>query len=165
MVKFVETEVVFSEIPDEVTLAVNISNCQHNCPGCHSPYLRKDIGEELTEEVIDKLIKENDGITCFCFMGEGNDEEALIECMLYIRRNYPELRLGLYSGSKNINNRYLEYLTYYKVGGYKEEFGPLNKETTNQRLYEVILTRDVDENYNPIYGLNDITYKFWRKNI
>ena len=165
MIKFVEVEDVFSEIPAEVTLAVNISNCQHNCPGCHSPYLRKDTGEELTNEAIDKLIKENDGITCFCFMGEGNDKKLLIERMEYIRHNYPELRIGLYSGEKGWNVEYLPLLNYYKVGPYIEEFGPLNKETTNQRLYEVVLTSDVDENYNPIYCLNDITYKFWNKKI
>lgn len=165
MIKYLQTEVVFSEIPDEITLAVNITNCQHNCPGCHSPYLRTDVGNELTEEVIDRLIKENEGITCFCFMGEGNDENTLLDCMKYIRQNHPELKLALYSGGKEINNIYLEYLTYYKVGSYIEELGPLNKETTNQRLYEVVLTRTVDENWNPIYGLNDITYKFWNKKI
>ena len=154
MIRFCEAEVVFSEIPDEVTLAVNISNCQHNCPGCHSPYLRKDIGEELTNEAIDNLVRENDGITCFCFMGEGNDEDALLNCMKHVKQNYPELKVAIYSGGKEVNTNYLNYLTYYKVGPYIEEFGPLNKETTNQRLYEVV---DND--------LNDITYKFWKKNI
>ena len=69
MIKYApdDTSVVFEEIPDEITLAVNISNCQHNCPGCHSPYLRMDFGEELTETAIDELIKKNSGITCFCF--------------------------------------------------------------------------------------------------
>ena len=41
---------------------------------------------------------------------------------------------------------------YVKVGGYKEEYGPLNKETTNQRLYEI----GAD-------GIKDITYRFWKK--
>ena len=165
MIKFCETEVVFSEIPNEITLAVNISNCQHNCLGCHSPHLRKDVGEELTEEVIDNLIKENNGITCFCFMGEGNDKETLKNLLRYIKGKHPQIRTALYSGDKEVNVEYLSLLNYYKIGNYIEEFGPLNKETTNQKLYEVILTRDVDENYNPVYGLNDITYMFWRKNI
>ena len=47
MVKYVNTEVVFEEIPDEITLAINVSNCPNQCPGCHSPYLREDIGEDL----------------------------------------------------------------------------------------------------------------------
>ena len=49
MIKYVPqmTSVVIEEIPDRVTLAVDISNCQGNCVGCHSPFLKEDIGEEL----------------------------------------------------------------------------------------------------------------------
>ena len=37
MIKHVPEDitVVFSEIPDEITLAFNISNCLNNCIGCH----------------------------------------------------------------------------------------------------------------------------------
>ena len=42
------TSVVMEEIPDKVTLAVDISNCTGLCEGCHSPFLRTDIGLELT---------------------------------------------------------------------------------------------------------------------
>lgn len=165
MIKYLQTEVVFSEIPDEVTLAVNITNCQHNCKGCHSPYLKQDIGQELTEEVIDDLIKKNEGITCFCFMGEGNDKDMLKKLLQHLMAKHSDIRRALYSGGEKVNEEYLSLLNYYKVGQYIEEFGPLNKETTNQRLYEVVLTRTVDENWNPIYGLNDITYKFWKKKL
>ena len=59
MVKYLETAVTFEEIPDEVTLAINISNCQNHCEGCHSPWLREDVGEELTPEVLNGLIDKN----------------------------------------------------------------------------------------------------------
>ena len=80
MIKHVlkDLSVVFSEIPDEITLAFNISNCLNHCVGCHSPYLKEDIGEELTGEKVSEYIERNSGITCVCFMGEGNDQEALI---------------------------------------------------------------------------------------
>ena len=39
MLKYVDTKVVFAEVPDEVTLAINISNCPCHCDGCHSEYL------------------------------------------------------------------------------------------------------------------------------
>ena len=80
MIKYVPqmTSVVIEEIPDRVTLAVDISNCQGNCVGCHSPFLKEDIGEELTNEIIDKLVADNFGVNCFLFLGEGNDPEALI---------------------------------------------------------------------------------------
>ena len=47
MLKYVNTGIVFQEIPDEVTLAINISNCPCHCPGCHSHYLWEDIGLPL----------------------------------------------------------------------------------------------------------------------
>ena len=93
MIKYYNTEVVFEEIPDEVTLAVNITNCQFRCPGCHSAYLREDIGHELNFKAIDELIEKNDGITCFCFMGEGNDPKALMNDILYIKEKYPHIKI------------------------------------------------------------------------
>ena len=75
MIKYVPkmTSVVMEEIPDMVTLAVDISNCTGLCEGCHSPFLRKDVGVELTPAVIDKLLADNFGVNCFLFLGEGND--------------------------------------------------------------------------------------------
>ena len=106
MIKYYNTEVVFEEIPDEVTLAVNITNCQHNCPGCHSPYLREDIGNELNFKAIDELIEKNDGITCFCFMGEGNGPKSLKDDILHIKEKYPSIKIGLYSGSNDVDDFY-----------------------------------------------------------
>lgn len=48
MLKYVNGGVVFQEIPDEVTLSINISNCPCHCPSCHSQYLWKDIGEQFS---------------------------------------------------------------------------------------------------------------------
>ena len=44
MLKYTNTQVVFTEIPNHISLAINISNCQNNCIGCHSPYLKENIG-------------------------------------------------------------------------------------------------------------------------
>ncbi len=81
MLKYVPelTDIVIEEIPDRVTLAVEISNCRGNCLGCHSPFLKKDIGEELTPQIIDSLIADNFGVTCFLFLGEGKDTDALLK--------------------------------------------------------------------------------------
>ena len=72
------TSVVLEEIPDRVSLAVDISNCRGNCVGCHSPFLKKNIGRELTPEVIDRLVADNFGVNCFLFLGEGRDPEELL---------------------------------------------------------------------------------------
>ena len=73
MLKYVDTLVSFSEVPDEISLCINISNCPHNCPGCHSSYLAQDIGEELTLDKLSELIFNNKGISCVCFMGGDAD--------------------------------------------------------------------------------------------
>ena len=149
MLKYIpqDTMIVFSEIPDEITLALNISNCQNHCVECHSPYLRLNIGDELTEEVLHSLIEQNSGISCVCFMGEGNDSEALINLVQYIRREFPDLKIALYSGREEVENELYDIFDFIKVGPYVENLGPLDKKTTNQRLYK-----------NRV----DITNKFWR---
>ena len=74
MLKYVNTGIVFQEIPDEVTLAINISNCPCHCPGCHSKYLWEDIGTPLTPMVIEQMVKNyGDDITCIAFMGGDSD--------------------------------------------------------------------------------------------
>ena len=145
--------VVFNEIPDEVTLAIEITNCPGHCVGCHSPWLREDIGEELTPETLYELIDKNRGITCVCFMGEGKDPETLKKLAygIKLRSDYP-YKTALYSGREEIEDEMYNYFDYVKLGPYIEAYGPLNKETTNQRLYEI-----TDE------GRKDITNKFWKK--
>ena len=152
--------IVFSEIPDEVTLAVEITNCPGTCVGCHSPWLREDIGEELTDEKLDELIEKNYGITCVCFMGEGRDQEALKNLAKHIHAKYPNLKTGLYSGREEVEEELYLYFNYIKVGPYIPERKALNFETTNQRLHEVVAHMD-----DGSIEKKDITYKFWRKNI
>jgi anaerobic ribonucleoside-triphosphate reductase activating protein len=152
MLKYVENKVVFEEIPDCVTLAVTISNCPFHCVGCHSEYLHQDVGDELNENVIDTLINKNKGVNCFLFLGDGKDICILCELSKYIHEKYPEILTAVYSGWDLILPEYEECFDYIKIGKWKEECGPLNKKTTNQRLYKKI---DGE--------LVDITHKFWEK--
>lgn len=142
-----DLSVVFSEIPDEITLAFNISGCQNRCIGCHTPYLRENIGEELNENTLKTYIQKNSGISCVCFMGEGNDHEALINLAKFIHANFPDLKVALYSGRVSVEDDMYDVFDYIKVGPYIEALGPLNSKTTNQRLYK---------------HKEDITYKFWK---
>lgn len=151
MIKYLQTEVVFEEIPTEISLAINITNCQNNCVGCHSPYLRENIGNELTTDSIDELIEKNKGITCVLFMGEGNDKESLINIAKYIKSKY-NLKIALYSGREDVEKELYKVFDYVKVGPYIEEYGPLSKETTNQRLYQVINEEAIN-----------ITDRFWKR--
>lgn len=151
MIKYVDAFVVFEEIPDKISLAINISNCQNKCVGCHSPELRCDIGKELTQNELDLLISENNGINCILFMGEGNDQKALLDIALYVKEKY-NFSLAIYSGRNKIEECFYKIFDYVKIGPYIEELGPLNSPTTNQKLFEC---------NNGV--INDITYKFIRK--
>ena len=158
MVKYYSTNVVFEEIPDEVTLAIEITNCPGHCEGCHSPWLREDIGEELTPEKLNEILDKNDGVTCVCFMGEGNDTIGLLNLAKMVEDM--GLKAALYSGRENVGLEFFSVFSYVKVGPYIAKYGPLNKETTNQKLYEVKHTV-VGNVVN--FSFEDITYKFWKR--
>ena len=147
MIKYVDTKVVFQEYPDEITLAINISNCPYHCPECHSSYLAEDIGTELTNEEVDKLITNNEGITCVGLMG-GNAGDVL-RIDRYIKE-VSDLKVGWYTGAEKVPDYILLHLhnfDYIKVGPYKKELGPLTSKTTNQRYYKVIDNSLVDFTY------------------
>ena len=138
MLKYVNHDIVFQEFPDEVTLAINLSLCPHGCPGCHSSYLQKDVGEVLTAERLIALIGEYDGlITCVGLMGGDNDVEAVAH-MATVIHSQAGLRVGWYSGRTDMPSHIPpSTFDYVKLGPYREQRGPLNASTTNQRLYRV----------------------------
>lgn len=154
MLKYVDTQVTFAEIPDHITLCINISNCPCRCVNCHSSYLAEDIGEPLTEEVLKKLIDSNTGITCVSFMGGDSSPSDIASLAAFVKNNY-KFKVAWYSGRDNISIN-LNNFDYVKTGPYKEEYGPLNKETTNQKFYKVV---HMSTGINKLY---DITYKFWK---
>lgn len=144
------TSVVLEEIPDRVSLAVDISSCRGNCVGCHSPFLKLDIGEELTPDVIDTLVKDNFGVNCFLFLGEGQDPETLLALAAHVRAL--GLEAALYSGRQEVEPVFWEAFDYLKLGPYLPDRGPLNNPATNQRLYRIKAGK-----------AEDITSIFWRK--
>lgn len=158
MLKYVDTLVGFAEIPNEITLAINISNCPCHCKNCHSSYLAEDIGEPLDLQHLTNLIDSNKGITCVCIMGGDANPSEVDDIAQDIKEYYPNLKVGWYSGrdyiSEDIN---LENFDYIKYGHYDENKGPLNSKTTNQVMLEIEV---VD---NKVFK-KDITSKFWGSN-
>lgn len=162
MLKYVDTLVSFSEVPDEITLCISISNCPCHCKNCHSSYLAEDIGEPLIYEEsynnktvltcnpLSKLIEANNGITCVCLMGGDSNPEYINILGKVIKHHH--LKSAWYSGRQELSNSIdLFNFDYIKLGPYKEEFGPLNSRTTNQRLYQI-------KNHKML----DITSRFWK---
>lgn len=139
MLKCYSYDIVCQEIPDEITLAVNISCCPNRCPGCHSPWLWEDSGEDMTEEMLHTLIgRYAAAITCFCFMGGDADPAALQQLAGMIRKEYPAVRIAWYSGKDAVPDGFnVSLFDYIKIGPYIEALGGLKSETTNQALYRI----------------------------
>lgn len=158
MLKYVDYDVVFQEIPDEVTLAINLSNCPNHCVGCHSPQLMRNIGKDLTEDELHGLLGVyGRNITCVCFMGGDADPVGVAHLANYLKKNsQKKLKVGWYSGKNQLPDHFpLADFDYVKVGRYMAEFGPLKSPTTNQRLYKVVEG----------CKLQNITDKFWKKKV
>ena len=155
MLKYTDTKVVFAEVPDEITLAINISGCPCNCKDCHSPYLAEDIGEKLDFDSLNKIINDNIGVTCISFMGGDASPNDVNSLAKFIRDKYPELKIAWYSGrqelSKDIN---LQNFDYIKLGPYIKDKAPLNCTTTNQVLLEIEVVQ------GKVFT-KDITAKLW----
>lgn len=156
--KYTDILIGFREIPDEISLCINISNCPYKCKNCHSPQLQSDIGKELNAQELENIVnnnKQND-FTCICLMGGDAD-------ILFINDLGKEIHnLGYkscwYSGREHIPEE-IDYrnFDYIKYGPYIEEKGPLDNPNTNQKMIKII-------NYNDgVSESEDITYKFYRK--
>jgi anaerobic ribonucleoside-triphosphate reductase activating protein len=163
MLKVASFDIVFQEIPGEVTLALNLSNCPCHCPGCHSPHLAEDIGEPLNEELMDGFIaRYGSMITCVAFMGGDAEPEEVARWAEYSKDR--GLKTAWYSGRtifpgeprnpRNPRTPSQSAFDYVKLGPYIEALGGLKSEQTNQRLYK----RVGDE-------WEDITSSFWRKTL
>ena len=155
MLKYVNTGVVFQEIPDEVTLAINIINCPCRCPGCHSRYLWEDIGLPLNTDAIDAFVERyGTDITCIAFMGGDGDAKGVNLLAQYIREEHPQFHVAWYSGRLRVPSDIKKTdFDYIKIGPYIRHLGPLSKPTTNQRLYR----RCEDDSFE------DITWRFWKE--
>lgn len=154
MLRYTDYDIVFQEIPDEVTLAVNISNCPNRCKGCHSPYLMEDVGDALTEESLAVLLsKYGKAVTCVCFMG-GDAEPMEVERLGRFLCNQPgrTVKAAWYSGRAELPVGFdTRCFSYIKLGPYIESLSGLKSTQTNQRLYRIESGK-----------MNDITYRFRR---
>lgn len=155
--KYSHYDVVFQEVPGEISLAIDISGCPHKCKGCHSDFLWKYEGNLLKDDLEGMLIKYDGMITCVCFMGGDQNIKELTHLVKFVHNVYC-LRTCVYSGLSDYEKDFWEpiipYLDYLKIGDYQEKFGGLDHKTTNQVFYKV----------NQFDGsLENITYKFQKE--
>lgn len=159
MVKYCGHYITCQEVPDEIALTLTITRCPHRCYGCHSPWLQEDIGDELTVEILNRLIQQyRNGITCVCFMGLGDDPVALDPLIHFVHEQ--GLKVCVYDGDDygeyfqyfRMSNDLSYWPDYYKFGAYHEEDGGLASPTTKQ----IMLKRK-------LVNYENITDWFWRK--
>ena len=140
MLRFVNYNIVFQEVPGEVTLAINLSNCPNRCTGCHSPYLQENTGLVLDNNILNKLLeKYGNTITCVCFMGGDASPKKVEQCSVFLRNQTNErIKTAWYSGKNYFpKDCSLQNFDYIKLGAYIEQLGGLDSKTTNQRFYRI----------------------------
>ena len=156
MLKYVDTLVSFQEVPDEISLCINISNCPNNCEGCHSAYLKEDVGTPLTLLEVSELINKNKGISCVAFLGGDSEPDHINSLAIWVRADFPNLKIAWYSGKSYIPPSIkMTNFDYIKIGPYKEECGPLTSKSTNQIMLKI-------EQVEGRSLITDITSKFWK---
>lgn len=153
MLKYDGYQIVFQEVPDEISLAFNITGCPHCCDGCHSPHLQEDGGRPLMDDLLKIVAEHYDEISCVCFMGGDADPRGLAEAIIEVKMLYPNLKIAVYSGDDDPNEIIWRLSDYVKTGSYDKKRGGLKERTTNQHMYEIYFDGD------------DITKKFWPKEI
>jgi anaerobic ribonucleoside-triphosphate reductase activating protein len=130
-------DIVFQEVPGEVTLALNFASCPNNCPGCHSQHLREAVGERLDDELMAGLLaRYGSAASCVAFMG-GDGSPAEVN-RLAATVKAAGLKTCWYSGREELSPAIdLANFDFIKLGPYDEKYGGLDSPTTNQRFYRV----------------------------
>lgn len=143
--------VVFQEVPNEVSLAFNISGCPYKCRGCHSQNLWEYSGNLLKDDFYTVFDLYRNNITCLCFMGGDQNAAEIIEYCKYAHNN--GIKTCLYTGGNSISEELALHLDYLKTGGYISDLGGLDSPSTNQRMYRLKNGQVID----------DITHRFWER--
>ncbi|MDR2937002.1 MAG: anaerobic ribonucleoside-triphosphate reductase activating protein [Rikenellaceae bacterium] len=140
MLRLASYDMVFREVPGEVTLALNIAGCPNRCPGCHSPHLQEETGELLDDALLAGLLdRYGVAATCVCLMGGDVDPAEVARLAVLVRSTAGgRLKTGWYSGRAVLPEAFpLSDFNFIKLGPYVKALGGLDRESTNQRFYRV----------------------------
>ena len=129
-------QIVFQEIPNEISLAIHFTGCPLKFKGCHSNDLWNPArGFDLDALKFDQIVTQySKYISCVVFMGGEWQLASLIE-MIQVAKKHNK-KVALYTGLQfdEIPQVLINNLDYLKYGPYIHERGGLSSETTNQRL-------------------------------
>lgn len=137
MLNFTAENIVFLEVPDEVSLAYTISGCTLGCKGCHSSdSWHKDNGLALSLDYFSQRLETYQGlISCILFLG-GEWQLATLLPLLKLAKSQ-QLHTCLYTGLDEVPPALKDELTYLKTGRWLAELGGLESPITNQRFTDL----------------------------
>lgn len=131
-------DIVWLEVPGEVSLAYQFSGCPIHCKGCHSADTwKRGTGHILNADYFCKRLQQYQHlITCVLFMGgEWLADELLV--YLQLAQN-ADLKTCLYTGleKEHVPTELLPFLDYLKTGPWIAERGGLDNPNSNQRFID-----------------------------
>lgn len=156
MLRYANYCVTFREVPDEISLCINISGCKIRCMGCHSRYLWDEIGQYLDVSALKSLIEIHNGISCVCLMGGDHEFKSILKLGKAIKKF--GLKAAWYSGKDILEDEALEVFDYIKLGRFIESLGGLDSPVTNQRMLKI------EKDSISIYSYKDKEWKYETKN-
>ena len=137
MLKYLNVQETFTEVPDEISLCINLSKCPIICEGCHSKWLWQDIGVKLGIGELKKLIKKHIEVSCICFMGGDANPKEINMLAEYLKKN-THYKVAWYSGKNHVDSEIqIEYFDYIKLGPYVKSLGGLASSSTNQVFLKI----------------------------
>ncbi|TLU66416.1 anaerobic ribonucleoside-triphosphate reductase activating protein [Thalassotalea litorea] len=137
MLRYLPPQVVFQEVPDQVSLAFVITGCPLRCSGCHSKHTwSASYGNQLSNSQFSHYLSQYQSlITCVVFFGGEWHLNALIE-KLKIAHQY-QLKTCLYTGLEQVSDKLIKHLDFLKTGPWRADVGGLDNPGTNQRFIDV----------------------------
>jgi len=143
--KFTIEQIVWQEVPGEVSLAFLFSGCQLRCKGCHSADTWKvGLGQELTVEYLESRLQRYAGlISCVLFMGGEWVPDELEKMLQTVAA--AGLKTCLYTGLERgeVPPMLLPELSFLKTGRWLPERGGLDNPNTNQRFVDLATEADL----------------------
>ena len=146
---YLSRQILFREIPEEVSLSYLITGCPVRCSDCHS----KDswnlrAGQLLSPDRLRAdLAKYSKWITCVLFMGGEWQAEQFLLLLQIVRES--GIKTALYTGLEDVGPELKVKLNYLKTGPYRAELGGLDSASTNQKLIEVSSGRSLNYYFSP----------------
>ena len=136
----------FIDYPDKTAMIVFMAGCLHNCKGCQNPELQDPNHgvNTSTEELIQTFQKMS---LCDCVVFSGGDPLYQTPALLEACEAFSKIcEIGVYTGHKleDVPQELFSQINFLKTGPWIEEMGPLSSPTTNQKCWDIIDTKPVE---------------------